>query len=250
MWNLGNEPDLFAEPPTWQAGQEWVRTMTGVIHAIDTQHPVTCGLHQASVFRDNGFRIDKVYAETDRAVMHSYPMYVDMARQPLDPDYVPYTCALTSALCGKPTLMEEFGGCTVAPGEPSAIWRWEQMGRAKTQFMASEEALAEFLRQTLPRLQTVGALGAIVWCFADYAEALWDKPPCDEQRHERFFGLVRPDGSLKPHAQVLKDFAATNPTVQPLRPDLIPALDPDDFYRAPAATTKKLYPQFCEKMQP
>ena len=33
-------------------------------------------------------------------------------------------------------------------------------------------------------------------------------------RHERYFGLVRPDGSLKPHAQVVKDFAATRPLVQ------------------------------------
>jgi serine/threonine protein kinase len=30
------------------------------------------------------------------------------------------------------------------------------------------------------------------------------------------FGLVRPDGTLKPHAQVIKDFAATQPMVKPI----------------------------------
>jgi hypothetical protein len=50
---------------------------------------------------------------------------------PLDPDFVPFTCALTSALCGKPALMEEFGGCTEAPGRPSGIWEWTGYGTAR-----------------------------------------------------------------------------------------------------------------------
>jgi hypothetical protein len=73
------------------------------------------------------------------AVMHSYPMYVGWMRNPLDPDYVPFTCAVVSALCGKPTLMEEFGGCTAPPGAPSQIWNWQAYGKPRTQFMASEE---------------------------------------------------------------------------------------------------------------
>ena len=61
------------------------------------------------------------FAITDVVVMHSYPMYVPWIEDPLDPDYVPFTCALTTALCGKPTLMEEFGGCTAPPGEASQV---------------------------------------------------------------------------------------------------------------------------------
>ena len=150
-----------------------------------------------------GFRPNDVFAETDVAVMHGYPMYADWARGPLDPDFVPFLCALTTALCGKPTLMEEFGGCTEAPGRPSSVWRWRPYGQARDQFMASEEDLAAYLEMVLPRLVEVGALGAMIWCFADYAPELHGRPPCDENRHERFFGLVRPDGSVKPHAEVL-----------------------------------------------
>ncbi len=31
VWNLGNEPDLFAEPPDAEAGRAWVREMTNLI---------------------------------------------------------------------------------------------------------------------------------------------------------------------------------------------------------------------------
>ncbi len=96
--------------------------------------------------------------------------------------------------------------------------------------MASEEDLAEYLRLSLPRLVESGAQGALVWCFADYAQELWDRPPCDHSRHERFFGLVRPDGSLKPHAQVLKDFAATRPTIRPIPEFARLKVNPDRFY--------------------
>jgi endo-1,4-beta-mannosidase len=76
----------------------------------------------------------------------------------------------------------------------------------------------------------VGAAGAFIWCFADYVPELWDRPPCDHSRHERFFGLVRPDGSLKPHAQTLKEFAATRPTVQPVPEFARLPIRADEFY--------------------
>ena len=241
LWNLGNEPDLFAHPPDAAAGQAWVREMTRLIHDLDDQHPVTCGLHTASLLEDNGLRVDQVFAEADVAVMHAYPMYLPWARHPLDPDLVPFTCALTSALSGKPTLMEEFGGCTAAPGEASQTWQWVAYGQPRTQFMASEEAFAEYLAAVLPKLVEVGATGALVWCFADYAPELWDKPPCSESRHERYFGLVRPDGSVKPHAQVLRDFAARHPTVQPAHKRVVLPITPDEFYKSPESATIALY---------
>src|SRR5262245_8778186 len=44
-------------------------------------------------------------------------------------------------------------------------------------------------------------------------------PPYRDWRHERTFGFMRPDGSLKPHAEVLRRFAATHPQV--LRPPAV-----------------------------
>lgn len=245
LWNLGNEPDLFAWPPGAAAGRAWVREMRELIRAIDPVHPVTCGLHTDSLLQDNGLRVSDVFAETDLAVMHAYPMYASWARGPLDPDLVPFTCALTTALCGKPTLMEEFGGCTAAPGAPSYTWDWEAGGRTYSQFMAAEEALADYIGAVLPRLVEVGAIGALLWCFADYAPELWGRPPCNEALHERFFGLVRPDGSLKPHAEVLRAFAATAPVCRSANVRRIdePVI-PEAFYQSPREQTIRLYKQW------
>jgi endo-1,4-beta-mannosidase len=245
VWNLGNEPDLFAWPNSSEEGTAWVKEMGRLIKSIDPNHPLTIGLHSDGIHRDNGFRMDKVYAQTDIAVMHSYPMYTPWARQPLDPDFVPFTCALVAALGGKPVLMEEFGGCTALPGQATYNMKWtETNGREREQFMASEEDFAEFIRLTLIKLHDSGATGAVIWCFADYAYELWDRPPCQNQWHERFFGLVRPDGTLKPHAKVLQDFAKTNPQVKPLPEYARLKVNPDAFYAEPLPHLANLYEEY------
>ena len=249
MWNLGNEPDLFAWPNSSDEGAAWVKEMVGLIKSIDPKHPVTIGLHGDGLHRDNGLRIDKVYANTDVAVMHSYPMYTPWARQPLDPDFVPFTCALTAALAGKPVLMEEFGGCTALPGEATYTMKWtETNGREREQFMASEEDFAEFLRLTIPKLQHSGATGAMLWCYADYIPELWDVPPCQNSQHERFFGLVRPNGSLKPHAKVIQEFAKTNPQVLPIPEYAKLTVDAEEFYKEPLPYLVDLYQKYLADM--
>ncbi|MBN8655230.1 MAG: cellulase family glycosylhydrolase [Anaerolineae bacterium] len=250
MWNLGNEPDLFAWPDTSDQGAAWVKEMVTLIKSIDPKRPVTIGLHGDGIHRDNGLRVDKVYAHTDVAVMHSYPMYSDWARKPLDPDYVPFTCALTAALGGKPVLMEEFGGCTALPGEASYMMKWiETNGREREQFMASEEDFAEFLSLTIPKLQHSGATGAMLWCYADYIPELWNVPPCQNAVHERFFGLVRPDGSLKPHAKVIQEFAKTKPMVQPIPEYAKINITADEFYKEPLGNLVDLYAEYLRKME-
>ena len=250
MWNLGNEPDLFAWPITSEAGAAWIKEMAGLIKSIDPNHPVTIGLHGDGLHRDNGLRIDKVYAHTDIAVMHSYPMYTPWARKPLDPDFVPFTCALTAALSGKPVLMEEFGGCTALPGEATYTMKWtETNGREREQFMASEEDFAEFLSLTIPKLNDSGATGAMLWCYADYVPELWDLPPCQNQVHERFFGLVRPDGSLKPHAKVIQECAATRPQVKPIPSYAKFEVDPDEFYKNPLPFLLDFYRQYLQGVE-
>ena len=248
LWNLGNEPDLFAWPQTPAAGRAWVAEMTSLIKELDPEHDVTCGLHIASLLQDNRLRINDVFAETDIAVMHAYPMYLPWARHDLDPDLVPFTCALVTALCGKPTLMEEWGGCTAPPGEPSQVWDWEAYGQPRKQFMASEEDLADYVAKVLPKLLEVGSTGSLLWCFADYHQDLWDQPPCDQSRHERFFGLVRPDGSLKPHAEAIRSFAASKPTVRRANLNQVSlGVTPEQFYAAPSEHAVRLYRDYLER---
>jgi endo-1,4-beta-mannosidase len=250
MWNLGNEPDLFAWPSSAAAGRAWVRDLSALIHDIDPQHPVTCGLHVDSLVSDNHLRVPDVFAEADVAVMHGYPMYASWARRPLDTDFVPYVCALTSAMCGKAVLAEEWGGCTVPGGGPSQTWEWiDHDGAPRTQFMAGEDALAEHVEAVLPNLVDVGATGALLWCFADYAEHLWDRPPCDPHGavHERHFGLIRPDGTLKPHADAVRRFAATRPVVRSPQRTLELPVGVDEYYADPLGWARRLYEDFLKR---
>ncbi|PJF41319.1 MAG: hypothetical protein CUN54_01730 [Phototrophicales bacterium] len=247
MWNLGNEPDLFAQPHSAQAGREWVKMMCDLIRDIDLVHDITCGLHVDSLLNDNGLRINDVFAETDVAVMHGYPMYISWARDNLDTDFMPYLCALVTALCGKPCLAEEWGGCTAPDGRDSEVWTWTTYnGVERTQFMAGEDALADHIERVLPKLVEVGSTGAMLWCFADYAEDLWNRPPCDPHgaKHERHFGLVRPDGSLKPHADVIRKFAETKPTVQAAQRTLTLDISLEKYYETPAYHAQRLYQEY------
>jgi endo-1,4-beta-mannosidase len=244
-WNLGNEPDLFAWPASDQVGKKWAFDMMKIIREIDGVHPVTCGLHIASLLYNNGLRVDQIFSKADFAVMHAYPMYLlELAEGPLDSNFVPFTCALTAALSGKSVLMEEFGGCTAPPGKESYEWVWNGYGQETRQFMASEEDLAAYYEAVLPKLVEVGAIGAFTWCFADYHASLWDKPPCLESRHERFFGLIRPDGSLKPHAKVIKDFAATNPVVKEASRRINLPFQAPEYYVNALANIQELYEQW------
>ncbi|HEY6627721.1 MAG TPA: cellulase family glycosylhydrolase [Acidimicrobiia bacterium] len=249
MWNLGNEPDLFAHPNSAAEGRAWVREMTALIRDLDPDHQVTTGLHASNLFVDNGLRVDQVFAESDVAVMHGYPMYVDWARDPLDPDFVPYLCALVTALSGMPCLAEEWGGCTSPDTEESVVWEWTAYGSPRTQFMAGEGPFADYVGEVLPRLVDVGSTGAFLWCFADYAEDLWDRPPCDPggAKHERHFGLVRPDGSLKPHTEVIRRFADSQPIVQQAAKTVTLDITPDEYYADPWGHAQRLYESFLDR---
>jgi endo-1,4-beta-mannosidase len=244
LWNLGNEPDLFANPSNEAAGKAWAEDMSALVRQYSKRAPVTCGLHVPNLDSDTGLRVDHVSGAMDYAAIHGYPMYIDWLKNPLDSDLVPFICALSAALSHKPVLMEEFGGCTEAPGKPSAVWQWQRYGQPVSQFMASEDAFADYIAEVLPKLVQVGSIGAVLWCFADYHESLWGVPPCDEFHHERFFGLVRPNGSLKPHAKVVQAFAKTQPKRRVSPPNWFPGLDADAHYTDPGNNFKARYYEF------
>ncbi|HET6251880.1 MAG TPA: hypothetical protein VFE47_29615 [Tepidisphaeraceae bacterium] len=244
-WSLGNEPDLFCKPPDAATGKQWVADRVATIKAADPNHPALIGLHTASIDYDIGLRVDHIAEVTDISVMHGYSIYHPLARKPLDPDYVPFTCALTAALAGRPILYEEFGVNTQSPNGPSF---WTQLpmedGSELRTFFSSEEEAAEYYAGVLPRLQRIGALGAFCWCFPDYDPKLWDRPPCDRYVHERFFGLWRSDGTLKPMGKVVADFIKTRPTIRAAEKAVELPVSADVFYRDPGKYNRGMYEEF------
>ncbi len=135
LWNLGNEPDLFALPPSAEAGSAWVASMTSVIREIDSDTPVTIGLHLPSLEADNGLRVDQAFETCDYSVMHAYSVYADWADGPTDTELVPFVCALTAALSGKPVLAEEWGAPTAPPTEPTQSLKWKVDGQERSRVL-------------------------------------------------------------------------------------------------------------------
>ena len=247
-WSLGNEPDLFVQPPSSAAGRDWMHEMVAAIRDVDPEHPVLIGLHGASVHGDVGLRIDHAAAETDISAMHGYSIYDSLVRTPLDPDLVPFTAALTASLAGRPVLYEEFGVNTQLPDGPS---HWEELpvwdGGTRRVYFASEADAAAHYAAVLERLHALGCIGAFAWCFGDYEAHLWDRPPCDLQTHERFFGLYRADGTLKPMGAVIRDFATSAPVIREPAIQLDLPMSADDFYADPNRHLPGLYAAYLER---
>lgn len=267
LWNLGNEIDLVAFPRSQQEGVNWAEMMSNEIRKCDStlHRKVTCGLHADSLrFSQNNLAVGGIFSKMDLRVMHAYPMYVAWLKDPLNSNFVPFSCVLTSILssssssstssalcelsCYPPVLMEEFGGCTSHPGAPSQTWTWKSKNaggvtRDRTQFMSSEEDYASYVSDVLKKLHFCGASGAVIWCFADYSSEIWQEPPCRENYHERYFGLVRPDGTLKPHALVLKEFAKSKLNVRRV------AASADGGEDADEASLFQMYREVHESLQ-
>jgi endo-1,4-beta-mannosidase len=240
-WDLANEIDAAGHPTTDDAGWLWTRTLASALRLADSMHAITYGAHSPSLELRNHLRIDDMASSLDFLSMHGYPIYSDVAKGPFDPEFVPYLTALTAALGGKPAMMQEFGVCTAAPGEPSHAIKDDFLGKEQDQLLASEEDAAAYYDAVLSRLRALRVPGALAWCYADYARELWDRPPLDRAIRERSFGLVRSDGAEKAAVDVLRRHAvAARPEAAAL-PDVLDGLTPAQYYADPERHFRRLY---------
>jgi endo-1,4-beta-mannosidase len=242
-WDLGNEPDLVLRPRTPETAARWLDTLTRALRAIDPAHPITIGFHSPVLEEDLGFRVRTLAPMLDFLCMHGYPVYAAWARHPLDEQVLPFLARLTADMGGKPVLLEEFGLPTAPPGQPTQRIPIQLEDRAFEVTLISENETADFYERALEALVQEGALGAFIWCFTDYHPDLWTRPPCDRLIHERHFGLLRPDGSRKPAADVIARFAARRrPLAAPPSPLPVPA----DYEDRPGQALRSLYALFLQ----
>ncbi|HEX2924099.1 MAG TPA: hypothetical protein VHS28_08745 [Chloroflexota bacterium] len=206
-WDLSNELDEVRNPDGYDGGWLWSHLLCEEVRKLDPIHPVTYGAHVPSLSRYNGISVVDLAESNDYLSMHGYPLYSDVARGPLDSEFVPFLNQLTAYLGGKATLFQEFGLCTAAPGEPGHYIEDEFLGQKKQQYLAGEEEGGVYYREVMEKLYRVGSLGQFAWCFADYDPSLWDRPPFDRAVRERTFGITRADGSWKPAAEQFRAFA-------------------------------------------
>ena len=250
-FDIANEIDDAQRPRTRESARNWTSVVASAIRRAAPGRPVQIGAHLPSLTSENNMRVDDLGTVCDENVMHAYPLYCDAARSFLDPELVPFSCALTTALAGsgRPTLMQEFGLCTAPPGEPGRTITDDFLGRPRSQYLASELEGAAYYDAVLDGLLRTGAAGAYAWCYGDYDTALFDRPPLATAVRERTFGLVRSDGSEKPAADVFRKFRERRDTGMIERSPVAQILDvsADEYYRAPARHFERLYARWVSR---
>ena len=244
-FDLANEIDDARRPETRNAGWLWASLLANTIRRVASHTPIQIGAHLPSLTTTNNMRVDDLAAVADEDVMHAYPLYSDVARSFLDPELVPFSCALTAGLAGKgrQPLMQEFGLCTAPPGAEGQMISDDFLGQRRSQYLASEEEAADYYDAVLGRLVKTGAAGAYAWCYGDYDTSLFERAPLATAVRERTFGLVRADGSEKPAADVFRRMRRRRDAGSLAGADVAHVLDVSahEYYRAPTAHFERLY---------
>lgn len=243
LWafDLGNESSNCCVPPSRRAGVEWLDRIATSIRAADPHVPITIGLHMEDLCEDRRLGPREAGSFCDFLCMHGYPIYADFAESPADERLLPYLGLLTRWLGQREVLFAEFGAPAVPAGEDL-----EKARRAAPRAtLLDEESAASYTGRALEALLESGFLGALLWCYADYAEALWGGPPLDEAAHERWFGLWRADGSPKPAVARIGSCEGLRPPPPKAGPAWID-VGPDEFYERPNEHLRRLYGRYLE----
>ena len=203
-WDLANEPDIFARPPSPDAGWLWCRLLYRELKARTPQVPVTLGIHVSSLVDDCGFRPEDVAEAADFVCMHLYPIYSPWCPDPagtVRPNLlVPFGDRLVAAMARRPALAEEFGSTTL---------------------MMSPEVHGRYVSAVLGSLLLHGSLGAVAWCGLDFTCV--EELPYDSTPYEVAFGILDAEGRPKPAGDA---FARCARLLGRLPEDLLPAPRP------------------------
>jgi endo-1,4-beta-mannosidase len=253
-FDLTNEIDDAQRPRSRDAGWLWCSLLANTIRRAAPGIPIQIGAHLPSLTTDNNMGVDDLAEVADEDVMHAYPLYCDVARSFLDPELVPFSCALTAGLAGtgRRPLMQEFGLCTAPRGRAGVTITDDFLGQARDQYLASEDEAAGYYEAVLERLVHTGAAGAYAWCYADYDARLFDRPPFATAVRERTFGLVRADGTEKPAVGVFRAFRARRDAGSVVQGSVPNVLDvsADEYYGDPATHFARLYSTWCSASSP
>ncbi|GCE22137.1 glycoside hydrolase 5 family protein [Dictyobacter kobayashii] len=245
-WNFSNEPDLFARPKRVEDSARWNQLLYTAVRKYSA-YPISAGMHMPMLTSHNGFHPDLLAPYNVFLSMHAYSIYYSLTAhsEPLNSDVVPLANLITEALGGKPVLLEEFGYASSEKGDESRYITIERENKPHQQYVASDADGGRYYREVLHKLARCGSLGAFGWMFSDYDPSLWEKPPLKLNVHERFFGLTRYDGTVKPSGEAMRDFAQLVAagelpprTVAPLK------LSAEEWYQDPQGNFDRLFQQW------
>ncbi|MDT7862208.1 MAG: cellulase family glycosylhydrolase [Saccharolobus sp.] len=178
-WILTNEISLVRLPQNEEIFLRWLKELYKTVKEIDNTHVVSVG-DNVSPFSHTFLKPENVRGIVDYASPHIY-LY---DQNPIRHSMQYFMILEYNRSSGLPVILEEFGF-------PTAVY--------------SEESHARFIGLILRGALLYGAEGALIWCFSDFPRE--DDEPYMWEPHELTFGIVRKDGTIKPAAEVVKDFS-------------------------------------------
>lgn len=178
-WDLHNEPDHYEK---WTQGDAdevlmWLGRMADVVHELAPNHLVTVGMGQYQNLWRPGPDGRRVIDYSDVISFHNYNS-PDTARQIYE----------IRTRTNKPILLQEFGWPTGPPCSMTGYTEARQEAVYREMLTAAEGHVA----------------GVLAWTLRDYDSG----PTMRWDTREEYYGLYRPDNSLKPAALVLRAFPA------------------------------------------
>jgi endo-1,4-beta-mannosidase len=233
-YDLGNENSNCVVAPSRESAIAWLDGVAGAIRAIDSEHPITLGLHAEDLEEDRNLGPCEAARVCDFLSMHAYPMYLAWAGSAEDEKVVPFLGLITKWLGGRDVFLQEFGVPCADPVPTTSLVP-----------MLDEERAALYTGRVLDALHTEGFSGAMLWCFADYDASLWREPPFDHAPHERHFGLWRRGYSAKPALAAVARFAR-RPRANVTYDFSWIDIPPEEFYLAPVKNLRRLYRRYRE----
>lgn len=186
-WVLSNEMPLWGGKAEVATIVTWAEALCARVRARDPGRPVGIGDGVMNAKGgENGFDAAALAPIVDWIGPHTYYSDIDAMRHGLQ------TEALVRgvAALGRPVVLEEFG-CSAT--------------------QASERGQAAYFRESLHGVFTLGAAGAVGWCFSDFALA--GEPPYSHHAFELGFGAFAADGRPKAVVEEVRAFAALTATM-------------------------------------
>ena len=189
-WDLGNECNCMGDAKAEQLWL-WMHAVSSEIRVNDPSRPVVSGMHSVKTLKDAKVNVRQQSELVDWLTTHPYPLWTpecnleqfDSLRNGCHP-----ACETTlyANLSGRPAFVEEAG--SMGPG------------------IVSEERAAAAMRMQMFSCWAAGVPAFVWWCAFDQGHL--DFAPYDWTAIERELGLFNVDGTPKPTATGMRDFAS------------------------------------------
>ncbi len=240
-WDLGNEPSRWSPAADTFAVEIWLQAMTETLKEKDERVPLTLNLHFSDLGRRKGITPTLAAKYLDYLSISGQPQGVSWTEDPFSPALPCFLGSLAGWLGKSPVMLQEFGLATKSMLSEDLNF---DLGMEDDRLLVSEEGAAVYAEDVISKLGRLHVMGAFWKSYGDYHPSIWKRPPLNNLKYERSYGLVRHDGTPKFAASVFASEA--NALEQERISSEWIDLSQEEYYRDPDQHLRRLYGRFRE----